>query len=132
VAVTTREEAFEAFVERVTQQGAFDACLLGLDLGPDPDQSLLWSSQAVRGGYNINRYSNAQVDRLLAAGRATADRAQRARLYDDMQRLVLSDLPALPLVAPAGLLAAGPRPRNLAPSAADATHGAARWWVAGG
>jgi peptide/nickel transport system substrate-binding protein len=130
VTVAPREEPFGAFVERVVQRGDFDAAILGFDLGPDPDQTLLWSSSAGRAGYNVGHYSNAQVDRLLAAGRATSDRAERARIYEEVQRAVLTDLPALPLVSPPGLLAVGARLRNLAPSPVDDSHGAARWWLA--
>lgn len=130
VTVITRAEPFPAFVDRILGRGEFDACLLSLDLGVDPDQTALWESRAGRAGYNVNRYSNAQVDRLLATARATHDRNQRRRAYDDLQRLVLSDLPALPLVAPATVLAHHRRLQNLRPTAIDASHGAARWWLA--
>jgi peptide/nickel transport system substrate-binding protein len=130
VTVTTRLERFDAYVEAL-QRGDFDAAILGLDLGPDPDQGLLWESHAARGGYNFGRYSNAQVDRLLQTARGLADRAARQRLYEDMQRAVLTDLPALPLASPSGLLAVGPRLRAVAPSPVDPSHGAAGWWVTG-
>jgi peptide/nickel transport system substrate-binding protein len=130
VTVALAAEPFDAFVERVAGRGDFEAALLGFDLGPDPDQGLLWQSRAGRAGYNVNRYSNAQVDRLLAAARATLDRDQRRQLTEEIQRAVLTDLPALPLVCPPGLVASRTRLHNLAPSPVDATHGAARWWVA--
>lgn len=130
VTVATAAEPFDAFVERIAGRGDFEAALLGVDLGPDPDQGLLWQSRASRTGYNVNRYSNAQVDRLLAAARATLDRDRRRQLTEEIQRAVLTDLPALPLVCPPGLVASQARLRNLAPSPVDPTHGAARWWVA--
>ncbi|MCC6628430.1 MAG: hypothetical protein IT340_13655 [Chloroflexi bacterium] len=128
VTVTTRRAPFDATVDAL-QRGDFEAAIIGLDLGPDPDQGLLWESHAARGGYNFGHYSNAQVDRLLQSARGLADRSVRQQLYADMQRAVLTDLPALPLASPSGLLVAGPRLRAIAPSPANASHGAAGWWV---
>ncbi len=46
-----------------------------------------------KGGFNSGYYSNPRVDRLLEQARATTDRAERARLYRQMQRIVHDDAP---------------------------------------
>jgi peptide/nickel transport system substrate-binding protein len=45
------------------------------------------------GGFNSGYYSNPEVDRLLEAARRATDRAERARLYKEMQRIVYDDAP---------------------------------------
>lgn len=42
-------------------------------------------------------YHNADIDRLTADGRREVDRARRKKLYGEVQRLVASDLPIIPL-----------------------------------
>jgi len=48
-------------------------------------------------GGNRMRYRNDEVDRLLDEGRATLDRAERKRIYAQLQRVLARDLPVLPL-----------------------------------
>lgn len=52
-----------------------------------------------KGNYRFNRtrYSNPEVDKLLAEAVATADRARARQLYADAQNLISEDVPALPL-----------------------------------
>ncbi len=45
------------------------------------------------GGFNSGYYSNPEVDRLLEEARRATDRAERARLYKEMQRIVYEDAP---------------------------------------
>lgn len=49
------------------------------------------------GGNNTSRYANPSFDALLERGATTADAAERAAIYAEAQRLVLFDLPMLPL-----------------------------------
>jgi peptide/nickel transport system substrate-binding protein len=48
-------------------------------------------------GGNRWRYRSAEVDRLTTAGRHESDRAKRIALYAQIQRLVATDLPIVPL-----------------------------------
>ena len=47
---------------------------------------------------NLTRYANAEVDALLDQARASGDRSTRLRLLRDAERLVLADLPAIPVL----------------------------------
>ena len=49
-----------------------------------------------RGG-NYAGYKSAEADRLIAAGAATLDPVERGAVYRQLERLLLDDLPALPL-----------------------------------
>ena len=58
----------------------------------DPDQYTLWhSTQAT----NFTKYSNLKVDKLLEDGRRTLDTKLRKDIYQDFQRFLLEDSPAI-------------------------------------
>ncbi|NBB83242.1 MAG: peptide ABC transporter substrate-binding protein, partial [Alphaproteobacteria bacterium] len=58
----------------------------------DPDQ-FTWNLFHSEGKYNQQGYAEAQVDRLLVAGRRTRDRARRKQIYADVLRRVVRDVP---------------------------------------
>ena len=63
----------------------------------DPDQYTLWHSE---GPDNITHYKNLRVDKLLEDGRKTIDVGQRKSIYDDFQKYLLEDAPAVFLYYP--------------------------------
>ncbi|GAB2947993.1 ABC transporter substrate-binding protein [Micromonospora polyrhachis] len=78
-----------------------DAVLFGSGSPYDPDFDLydsLHSSLAGKGYANPGRYANPAVDDLLDRARATADTAERVRLYHEVQRKVATDVPNVGLV----------------------------------
>jgi oligopeptide transport system substrate-binding protein len=56
---------------------------------------LFYSDQSRTGSYTF--YSNQQVDDLLLQARATADAPQRHNLYAQAEKLILTDMPAIPI-----------------------------------
>ncbi|MBJ3775017.1 ABC transporter substrate-binding protein [Acuticoccus mangrovi] len=46
-----------------------------------------------KGGFNSGYYSNPQVDELLEAARRSTDQDERAKLYKEMQEIVVDDAP---------------------------------------
>jgi peptide/nickel transport system substrate-binding protein len=62
---------------------------------PDTLPYLALRSGAVpeRGGFNSGYYENARVDALIQQARTTTDRAERACLYRELQRVVHQDAP---------------------------------------
>ena len=56
-------------------------------------------------GFNLEYYSNAQVDKLLAQARSIVDPAQRLALYNQAQRLIISDAPAIWVLNQSDILA---------------------------
>jgi peptide/nickel transport system substrate-binding protein len=84
-------------------QSQFDTSIVGIDFmsGPDPEVSDYFRSTAcpAKGGSGQNtfQYANPEVDQLLTKGGTTLDQAARVPIYQRIQALVRSDLPALPL-----------------------------------
>jgi peptide/nickel transport system substrate-binding protein len=64
--------------------------------GPDPDD-YFGRTFATAGATNVFKYSNPDLDRLLSQARAESDQPTRKRLYDDAQRLLACQGPAIHL-----------------------------------
>jgi peptide/nickel transport system substrate-binding protein len=93
---------FATVVRDYVIPGKYDANLIWWTTPPDPDQYSFYST----GQDNNNvRYSNARVDSLLAAGRATLDSTKRREIYRAFQRTEMDDPPVLVLYYPRELLA---------------------------
>lgn len=58
----------------------------------DPDQYTIWHSTQPT---NFTHYTNLKVDKLLEDGRRTLDRKLRKDIYQDFQRFLLEDSPAV-------------------------------------
>ena len=78
----------------------YDLTLIGWSLGLDPDPfSMFHSSQAERNaagvvpGFNRGQFRNAEADRLIEAGRATMDIAERRRIYHQLDVILNRELP---------------------------------------
>lgn len=80
------------------QTGQFDAAVVPLAIGLDPDlYPLLASSQTRTGGANLSGLQDPALDRLLAAARAPGAAEQRAAAYAALQQRLATLLPILPL-----------------------------------
>lgn len=86
--------------EETIRTREFDALLLGFRWGIDPDQTALWSSDSFFDAFNLNHYSNDQLDELLDKAVASGDTEERKQLYAQAQDMVMDDLPSLPLFFP--------------------------------
>ncbi|HEX6315213.1 MAG TPA: ABC transporter substrate-binding protein [Gemmatimonadaceae bacterium] len=110
VAASIETLEFATLVRDRVLPGDFDAVLIWWTTPPDPDQFAFYAT-----GQDNNhvRYSNARVDSLLAAGRATLDSARRRELYQAFQREEMTDPPVLVLFYPRELLALSKRVAGL-------------------
>lgn len=63
----------------------------------DPDQYTLWHS---RQDSNLTNYKNLRIDKLLEDGRRTYDIDARKEIYDDFQKYLIDDMPAIFLYFP--------------------------------
>src|SRR5215831_8252293 len=96
--VTTRPVQFPQLVTQLSQTRDFEMILLGISEGLDPDTTQLWSSKSIGGGaLNGMAYKNPKVDDLLDQAVKTLDRDKRKGLYQQIQDILMEDLPA-PLV----------------------------------
>jgi peptide/nickel transport system substrate-binding protein len=106
--------------------GDYDVALIGWSDILDPDVS----SQFRTGGiYNSGLYSNKQVDDLLAKGIVTAEFNARKAIYDQFQKLIYDDVPAVFLYSPNGLTAVSKRMVNVNMSTFDITYNLEKWDV---
>ena len=81
--------------------GEFDAAVVELSLGGDPDPYVLWhSSQSGGVGQNYAGYVNREADELLEQARRTWDQSIRTGMYHRFQAIVAEELPGLPLYYP--------------------------------
>lgn len=80
---------------------AYEILLFGQVLMLDPDPFTLWhSSQFKPPGGNLALYENQTADRLLDEARQTGNPLERANLYDDFQKVLINDIPAIFLYSP--------------------------------
>lgn len=61
-------------------------------------QPLFDSSQIGGGGYNISKYSNPDVDALIAKASATVDQSDAQKLWAQADRKIMEDAPVVPLI----------------------------------
>ncbi|MBI3750109.1 MAG: ABC transporter substrate-binding protein [Chloroflexi bacterium] len=85
-------------VSQRLQTGQFDAAIVPLAIGLDPDlYPLLASSQTRTGGANLSGLQDQALDKLLAAARAPGAADQRKAAYIALQQRLSTILPILPL-----------------------------------
>ncbi len=88
-------------LQQVIKDRAYQSLLFGEILDLDPDPFSFWdSSQTQKLGLNLALYSNNIVDGLLADARQSLNPLDRAKKYDDFQKIVISDVPAVFLYNP--------------------------------
>jgi peptide/nickel transport system substrate-binding protein len=63
---------------------------------PDPD-GLLYILFHSKGYANTTGYKNDQVDKLLEQGRDTYDQTARKKIYDELQEIIVKDIPMFSL-----------------------------------
>lgn len=70
----------------------YQAMLIGQYIPKDPDQYSYWHSTQ---GTNFTGYNNPRIDKLLEDGRKTVDEDERTLIYQDFQRFLIEDSPAI-------------------------------------
>lgn len=80
-------------------KGAFQMYSLSRNGISDPDffYVLFYSKNIPPEGQNRGYYSNPRIDQLLLEGRSTFDRAQRKPKYEEIQKIVATELPYISL-----------------------------------
>ncbi len=88
-------------LQQVIKDRAYQSLLFGEILDLDPDPFSFWdSSQTQKLGLNLSLYSNKTADGLLQDARQSLNPLERAKKYDDFQKIVISDAPAVFLYNP--------------------------------
>lgn len=77
----------------------FQALLITQDIPADPDQYILWHSLK-KDSTNISRIESPRIDKDLEDGRQLTNPEQRKQKYQDFQRVLLDEAPAIFLYFP--------------------------------
>lgn len=70
----------------------YQTLLIGQQIPEDPDQYPLWHSTQ---STNISHYQSPKIDKLLEDGRKELNRQKRLEVYQDFQRFLVEDAPAV-------------------------------------
>lgn len=83
----------------------YETLLFGEISGADPDPFGFWHSSQVKDpGLNLALYENAEIDKVLEEARQTTDEQRRKELYEQFQKTVANEVPAIFLYQPDYLL----------------------------
>lgn len=87
---------WQQLIDERARERQFDAILLSIVGGSDPDPYAFWhSSQASDPGYNFSGYSTLPMDKALEDARRTLDQAERRVLYAQIFTQLAEDVPAV-------------------------------------
>ncbi len=95
-----------------TIKGEYDTLMVAWDplLYPDPDYTDRIHSKLIpaKGGSGSNyvQYENPEIDDLCAKGVAAVDQAERKKIYDRIQEILLEDVPFAPIFSWQAIMAA--------------------------
>ena len=95
--------AFGALIEQVKVRRDFDAFILGygsLSLDPDYLRNFFISTNNKTRGWNMSGYNNPAFDKLANKSAETMNRDQRRKLIWEMQKIIMGDVPYMPLYNP--------------------------------
>ncbi len=76
----------------------FDTILTYATIPHDPDQYLFWHSTQTKS--NLTKLDNSRIDKLLEEGRFVIDPLERKNIYQDFQKFLLEESPAIFLSYP--------------------------------
>jgi len=79
-------------LEQVNQTKQYDIAVTGTSAYVDPNSVIFGNFKSTEAS-NFTGYNNPEVDALIDQGIAVTDQAQRAEIYQEIQRLLLQDLP---------------------------------------
>ena len=95
--------AFGALIEQVKVRRDFDAFILGygsLSLDPDYLRNFFISTNDKRRGWNMSGYNNPAFDKIANQSARTMNRDERRKLIWEMQKIIMGDVPYMPLYNP--------------------------------
>ena len=119
-----------SFIKEFVKPRKFEAIVLGLGFGSDPDQYVLWhSSQTGPDQMNRTGYVNPEVDALLEKGRASCRQEERVKYYHRIQEILAEDIPMIFLYVRDALPVIASRVRGPDPGPAGMLWNLPEWYV---
>ncbi len=135
VKTTLRTQDFATYVKRVYTDRDFDLAYQGMSNLFDPTvgiQRLYWSKNFLPGVPFSNgaKYFSAETDRLLEAAAIEPNPQKRHDLFVQFQRQVVTDLPAVDIVAPDSFTIAHRQVRDHTIGVEGVNSNGAHFWIA--
>jgi len=101
VTVTIKKIDPNKIVKDVVEPRNFEILLFGQEVGRDPDRYVLWhSTQKDPPGLNITGFEHVRADRALEEGRNELDNDKRVVHYNEFQKVLTEQTPAIFLYHP--------------------------------
>jgi peptide/nickel transport system substrate-binding protein len=100
----SRPMAFGALLTQVKERHEFDAFILGygrLSMDPDYLSNFFHSANDKQRGWNMSGYKNPEFDRIAEKSASEMNREQRKKLIFKMQKIIMEDVPYIPIYNPA-------------------------------
>ncbi len=117
VDISLRNEEWKVYLD--SQQNLnFDICRSAW-IGDYPNPETFLDLLISGGGNNNTGYANPAYDRLLADALATSDPTVRATLHQQMENLIVRDVPVIPLYFYKRVFLISPRVKNWVPNILD-------------
>jgi ABC-type transport system substrate-binding protein len=89
----------------------------------------MWHTDSFGSGYNMNRYSNPEIDEAIDAALLTVDQEERTEYYNTMQRILAEEVPAPILYFRQGTGCWNKRLHGFSWNSLDHKWNAETWWV---
>jgi len=101
VEIVIRRIASEEMMEKVIIPRNYEMLLFGQEVGRDPDRYVNWhSTQASWPGLNLSNFNHIRADRALEEGRNENTNESRVIHYNEFQKVISSQVPAIFLYHP--------------------------------
>jgi len=100
----SRPMSFGALLTQVKERHEFDAFILGygrLSMDPDYLRNFFHSANDKPRGWNMSGYKNPEFDRIAEKSAGEMNREQRKKLIFKMQKIIMADVPYIPIYNPA-------------------------------
>lgn len=104
ITAASRPMAFGALLEQVKGRREFDAFILGygrLSMDPDYLRNFFHSANDKERGWNMSGYNNPDFDRIAEKSASEMTPELRQKMIHEMQKIIMADVPYLPIYNPA-------------------------------
>ena len=128
IRVEPRQVEFNTLVER-TIAGDFAGSIIGFSVDTSLDLTSSFSTQGIKDGANYMRYSNPQVDSLLAEGLQQPEMALMGPYIQKVQQIIHREQPLTFLWESKRLSVVAKRVQDARPSPSFAFFNLKEWWV---
>ncbi|UCC64643.1 MAG: hypothetical protein JSV36_06250, partial [Anaerolineae bacterium] len=121
---------WNALLAELTETYEYEVIMVGFSWGTaDPDQKTMYHTDSYGAGFNMNTYSNPELDEILDKGLQIIDQEERKQNYFEMQRIVAEDVASPILYFRNTTTCWNQRLHERDPNANNTTWNAHLWWV---